>query len=183
MTDFNFKKIATLNISAYVDTVKSFTEEDWNRFTYRQNTWEVHQHTKTIPLLFDIDNMTKKIEDIKSVTARLHYPKFKSLLEAVSDICKDVYGDGYLLRAILTSLKSKHSIAKHKDESDNLEKCKRLHMAILTDPECIFIVGDEAKYMRPGEMWEINNAGKEHSVHNKSNIDRVHLITDWVLYD
>jgi hypothetical protein len=183
MTDFNFKKISTLNISAYSDTVKSFTKEDWNRFTDRQNTWEVHQHTKTIPLLFDIDNMTKKIEDIKSVTARLHYPKFKFLLEEISDICRDVYGNGYLLRAILTSLKSKCSIAKHKDESDNLEKCKRLHMAILTDPECIFIVGDEAKYMRPGEMWEINNAGKEHSVHNKSNIDRVHLITDWVLYD
>ena len=183
MADFNFKKIYTINVNSCVDIVKSLTEEDWNRFTQRQNTWEVHQHTKTIPLLFDKDNMTKKIEDIKSVTARLHYQKFRFLLEVVSDFCRDLYGNGYLLRAILTSLKSKHSIAKHKDESDNLEKCKRLHMAILTDPECIFIVGDEKKYMRPGEIWEINNAGKEHSVHNKSNIDRVHLITDWVLYD
>ena len=72
MADFNFKKISTINVNSCVDIVKSLTEEDWNRFTYRQNTWEVHQHTKTIPLLFDIDNMTKKIEDIKSVTARLH---------------------------------------------------------------------------------------------------------------
>lgn len=183
MKNFNFKKISTINIEPYLNITKNFTEEDWERFTYRQNKWHVHRHTRTIPLLFDIENMTKKLEDITNVTPRLHYPKFKKLLDDISVICKNVYGEGYLLRAILTELKSKHNIDQHRDQSDNLEKCKRLHTAIITDPKCIFTVGEESINMQPGEIWEINNSGKIHSVKNESNINRIHLITDWIVYD
>ena len=44
----------------------------------------------------------------------------------------------------------------------------------------MFTVGEEEKNMRVGEMWEINNNDKSHSVINGSDIDRVHLILDYI---
>ena len=34
--------------------------------------------------------------------------------------------------------------------------------------------------MKEGEIWQINNSGKQHSVVNTSKLDRVHLIVDWL---
>ena len=35
------------------------------------------------------------------------------------------------------------------------------------------------KYLKEGEVWEINNVKKLHSVSNKGNSDRIHLLLDW----
>jgi hypothetical protein len=34
--------------------------------------------------------------------------------------------------------------------------------------------------MKEGEIWEVNNDKKKHSVHNNGDEDRVHLLIDWV---
>ena len=56
----------------------------------------------------------------------------------------------------------------------------RGHVAIQTNENCFFTVGDEKKNLRLGELWEINNDKKKHSVDNFGNNDRIHLIVDWV---
>jgi aspartyl/asparaginyl beta-hydroxylase (cupin superfamily) len=55
---------------------------------------------------------------------------------------------------------------------------KRTHIPIITNSEVTFIVGGETKYLKEGEIWEIDNS-KEHSVNNNSNVDRIHLIMDY----
>ena len=55
--------------------------------------------------------------------------------------------------------------------------CKRTHIPIITNSEVTFTVGGETKFLKEGEIWEINNT-KEHSVDNNSDIDRIHLLID-----
>ena len=48
--------------------------------------------------------------------------------------------------------------------------------------KAIVKVGECLKYLKEGEIWEIDNT-KEHSVTNNSNIDRIHLLIDYKIYD
>ena len=81
----------------------------------------------------------------------------------------------------MVKLKARKRIPPHVDAGMSLNLAKRIHVPIVTTDEVVFTVGGEIKKMREGEMWEINNSQKQHSVHNKSRHDRIHLIFDYVL--
>jgi hypothetical protein len=49
----------------------------------------------------------------------------------------------------------------------------------VTNEKCIFEVDNEEINMKMGEIWEIDNFNKEHSVVNNGDMDRIHLIVDW----
>jgi hypothetical protein len=49
---------------------------------------------------------------------------------------------------------------------------------VITNTECIFSVGDESRNLDAGQIWIIDNVNRYHSVENKGNNDRVHLIID-----
>ena len=105
---------------------------------------------------------------------------FDSLLNPVTETIRDYYtGDGYVVRAILVRLKAGGVIPKHVDAGYTLMSCRRIHMPIISTDEVEFAVGGERQAMNEGELWEINNA-REHSVVNKGDDCRVHLIVDWV---
>jgi len=53
----------------------------------------------------------------------------------------------------------------------------RIHIPIVTDPRVQFHIGGESVYWRPGELW-FGDFSKPHSLHNKSDITRVHLVLD-----
>lgn len=53
----------------------------------------------------------------------------------------------------------------------------RLHIPIITDPRVEFTIGEEDVYWKPGEFW-FGDFGKPHSLRNKSDITRVHLVID-----
>ena len=80
--------------------------------------------------------------------------------------------------AILIKLPAGKSIPTHIDAAPHFKLYKRIHIPIITNPQCLFTVGGETIHMKCGEMWEINNDTKPHSVHNKGAEDRVHLLVD-----
>jgi hypothetical protein len=88
--------------------------------------------------------------------------------------------EGKILRAILVNLPSGKSIPSHVDSGPSLVYCRRIHIPIQTNEKCFFTVGDDKKNLKLGEIWEINNDKKMHSVDNFGDDDRVHLIVDWV---
>ena len=48
----NFKYLGKVNIK----TVKeSLDKLNWEKFVYRQQTFDVHRHTQSVPLIFDKD--------------------------------------------------------------------------------------------------------------------------------
>jgi len=82
---------------------------------------------------------------------------------------------------LLINLPSRSIIGPHVDNQDAyFDLVKRTHLAIISDDEVRFIVGGEDKNIKEGEIFEINNNEKLHEVKNNSEIDRIHLLTDWL---
>ena len=170
----NFKYVGEIDTSKIVKIVDSISNS-WEEFDYRQKKFQVHQHTQTIPILFDADFR------LSNPTPSKWYPLFEEHLRKLQDIASKFYGDGYIVRCILTNLKANKNIDPHIDQGNSLHRGKRVHVPIITSDKVLFTVGGEEKIMRVGEMWEINNGKKSHAVYNNSDEDRVHLIFDYII--
>jgi hypothetical protein len=170
----NFRYIDSINVDGLKKLVVQFTDEDWNAFDFRQKTYDVHKETKTIPLIFDADFR------VNNPTYLEHYKKFETELNNIQNIFVGILGVGFIIRAILVNLKSNSFIDRHIDSGASLELCNRVHIPIITNHKVLFEVGGEEKNLKEGEVWEINNSQKLHSVANNSNVNRIHLIVDWI---
>jgi len=75
------------------------------------------------------------------------------------------------------------ALQPHRDMSGNLPFGRlRFHVPIVTHPEVEFVVGGKRVDMRPGELWALDTS-YEHSVRNRSDQVRVHLVAEVVAND
>lgn len=179
-------KIAALDIAPLATEITALDEGAWGEDRQRQELFAAHARTETIKLIFDPDYrhseptihpaflrfepvLAPTLEAIRCYYARTHRQR-RTI---------DKHGPGYFVRAILTRLAPEASIEPHIDGGDSLKRCHRIHLPVLSNPECLFVVGDSALYMAPGELWEINNR-RTHAVDNRGSQRRVHLILDYV---
>lgn len=168
----NFNYIGKTDVTTLANKVKKINE--WDKYTFRQKTYDVHKYTKTIPLIFD--------EDFRNNNPTYHsnLNLYKNEIDKFKKIFTKKFGKGYIIRALLVNLAAEKNIPNHIDNSPSLDICKRVHTPIITNSKVFFTVGDERINLKKGEMWEINNTKKTHSVENNSKSDRVHLIIDWI---
>ena len=75
-----------------------------------------------------------------------------------------------LYRVRLMNLKSKTCYSYHRDQG------KRLHIPIITNDNCFFVVDDEIKRYPADGKYYIVNTSKKHTAVNASWEDRIHLI-------
>lgn len=69
-------------------------------------------------------------------------------------------------------------IGEHTDPGFGWESgMVRLHIPIITDPRVEFTIGGQHVYWKPGEFW-FGDFSLPHSLRNKSDITRVHLVLD-----
>jgi hypothetical protein len=152
---------------------------DWDEFTDRQKRFgSEHVHTKTIPIIFDKSFNFNHLNIIPTE----NYPLFKDEISKIEDVVrKSTNEEGKIMRALLVKLTSEKSIRPHVDiVGFSLVVCRRIHIPIQTNDDCFFTVGDDRRNLKLGEVWEINNDKKRHSVDNLGKTDRIHLIVDWV---
>ncbi len=173
----NFRMLDRLDISKFKAKALVLTEDDWEAYTWRQNRPKSAQaETQSIPLIFDEDFR----HDNPTVREKFSELDCDTLLEPVLRAISDYYtGDGYVVRTLLTRLKPRGMIPPHVDTGYSLLNCRRIHIPVFSTERVEFTVGGEQLSMKEGEVWEINNA-REHSVVNRGNQGRVHLIIDWV---
>jgi hypothetical protein len=151
----------------------------WDEYTVRQNKLGTeHLHTKTIPVIFD---KSFNFNHFKIMPTN-HYPLFQDEISKIEELIKLNTGEeGKILRALLVKLTAGKSIRPHKDVvGKSLVLGRRIHIPIATNDDCFFTVGDDRRNLKIGELWEINNDKKEHSVQNLGETDRIHFIVDWV---
>ena len=142
----------------------------------REKTYEVHKQTKPLLLIHDDD-----FRHIKPTCLPL-FNTFRADLEPLFQRFPAFYkSQGYFVRALFAKLKAGGFIAPHIDRVPSLLNCHRVHLPIISNEDVWFCVGGESVNMQVGELMEINN-GTIHSVENKSDEDRIHLIIDWVPY-
>ena len=183
----NFSFLGNIEIDELKNLVLSLSDEQWDDFSIRQKIYEVHQNTRMIGLVYDLDfrhshptrlpalaMFEEALRPILMKTAA-HYEE--------SEIGKQLLQDnklGYFIRASLVRLTAGCDITAHRDMNFSLTHSHRIHLAIISNDEVWFTVGNESINMRAGELYEVNNR-RVHSVDNKGEEDRVHLILDFVL--
>jgi hypothetical protein len=176
--DKNFIHIGKTDIVRIADALKEFPAEDWDSYTFRQARYKDHSETKTIPLIWS--------ERFKGIEYWPHYQRFESDISGITSILSDSLGDGVVISAILINLPSGCKIARHRDANyngDRFNLCRRIHIPIITNEECIFEIAGEEMHMKSGEIWEISNVNKMHSVKNGGKTDRIHFLIDYAPVD
>ena len=169
--DFNFRFIGKYDATQIRNTVSSLPTSAWNKFTYRQENIIGHRDTMTIPILFNELPQAREV-------APYFYSAFSKHLLDISNYLMQVDAHSNIRRANLVLLKAQKSIGRHKDVTELLQITRRFHIPIFTNELCTFEVDGEEMHIPIGEIWEINNTGKLHSVSNYWDKDRVHLIVD-----
>lgn len=176
--DDTFLLHGKINISPILEIIE-INNLNWDEFTERQKRFDSeHVHTKTIPIIFD---KSFNFNHLKIIPTNL-YPLFENELSKIENDIKLSTGEnGKIMRALLVKLTAGESIRPHVDSVGfSLVICRRIHIPIQTNDNCFFTVGDDRRNLKLGELWEINNDKKRHSVENLGETDRVHLIVDWV---
>jgi len=182
-----FRYIGSMEIAELRELVRLLTPQQWAGFSLRQNRYEVHRDTQTIGLVFDPDfrhthpTRLPALEVFQEslqpalAMAAVFYEQSPRGEKLVSQ-----FGLGYFIRATLVQLKAGGSIAPHQDNNFSLTHSHRIHLPVITNDRVQFTVGDETMSLPAGDLYEINNR-RIHSVQNRSDEDRVHVILDFVL--
>lgn len=173
--NWGIKKYHKISINSIKSEVDNFIDE-WFLDTTRQATYTTHEQTQMYQLRFfnyywDTNN-PGYYKDVNS------FKKQESIkeLQDIYDLLEKEYR-GKVVRSELVNMFGNSRIRKHRDRTNMLFLCRRIHIPIKTNKDTIFMVNGEIESMAEGYIYEINNS-KIHSVENKSNENRIHLIID-----
>lgn len=149
--------------------VLSFSEQDWSTYINRKSGIAA-ENSQTIPLLHDPRQ--------SAVIEHARYKQFKHHIDDIYAITAQRLRCVAVRQAMFARMTPHTNIPKHRDRGPMTAKCHRVHVPVLTNPQCVFSVDTETRHLPEGTIWAIDNVGKLHSVSNKSDVARIHLIID-----
>lgn len=172
----NYTFLGEIDPQEIKDFLKTLNEDEWIEDSIRQNTFDAHKYTETIPILWDF----KFLSEVRVGRKRKYYEHYSNTTfsSSLKEKLKEFYGYGKVIRILITKLKANKDITAHVDNNQGLELCHRVHIPIITNENVLFYIDGEEKNMKQGEMWEIDNQ-KMHWVKNQSDEDRIHFIVDY----
>jgi quercetin dioxygenase-like cupin family protein len=143
--------------------LEKLSDLDWDEYDFRQRAFRV-------PLLWN------EVPDHEKIVEHPHFKKFEADLFEIQAL---QLPPGEIHTAILIKLPAGASIPTHRDAAPHY---RRIHLPIVTNPKCLFTVGNQTIHMKAGELWEIDNDTQLHSVVNGGSEDRVHLLIDYFVF-
>lgn len=153
--------------------VLCLSEEDWTGYKERKKVGgAAASHTDTIPLIYN------PMQNTNSLIVHDYKELFSCYLDSVISIVKEHLGEVSVKQAMFTRLAGNTVIGRHKDKGSLTAKTHRIHVPVVTNPQCLFTIEDEVRHLESGQIWLIDNVNRYHSVENKADTDRVHLIID-----
>jgi len=170
----SFKFIGeTPSFDSLLTQISLLSEDDWTQYRERRlRGGAAAEQTDTIPLIYDL------AQNINSNIIHEKYGIFNPYMDAVMELVSESLGTLSIKQAMLTRLRSGSVIGRHRDRGPLTAKTHRIHVPVITNEQCLFTVDDEVRNLQAGEVWIIDNVGRYHSVENKGQQDRVHLIID-----
>ena len=174
----NFKFLGNYDIQNWLSKLNTLTDEDWNVYSFRQDTYEVHKQTKTIPILYDEEYSLQIGKKSK------YYNLFQSDVEELNKVYTDVLGKGEILRIEIVKMSPHSKVPFHIDYGGSLETHNRTHIPLQTNEHATYEVFLEDKtykkeHMFQGSIWNINNLELHRSV-NLGTASRTHIIMDFI---
>lgn len=163
------------NYIRYLGSVESkkylqFIEE--NQITFHvNNNYGREKYFNTCKTFFLVEN--SKINNLKLLES------FFKISEDLTEILSSKFGDGSIYNIQFSLLPPRHEIKKHYDDGLIFTLSNRVHLPLITNYDVIFSVGDQKFNLKVDQLVEIDNK-KVHSVLNKSDHSRIHLILDYL---
>lgn len=178
--DGAYRFIGKVDPKPLVRAMEALGEQPWLEYVKRQDTYQVHRHTYTIPLIFDED--ARHTDPTTWPRWAELQPVLQPVLDKIREANPSAEGgeEGYFIRIILTRLSPHGWIGGHRDRGETFMKSHRNHLAIVTNEGVEFEIAEQVKHLPAGEIWEINNR-ELHAVRNTSDDSRIHLILDYVV--
>jgi hypothetical protein len=92
------------------------------------------------------------------------------------------YQNRYFPKVMLANLPANSFIRPHTDGNAHLLAPHKIHIPLITNPDCYFFVENERFHFEEGFAYEVNNA-VNHSVINNGETDRIHLLFECIDLD
>lgn len=171
-----FRHLGQVDIVALKAAVSAIPEELWNAENAdKPNRFEALDVTRHIVFRF-----VSSFRDWRDSYDRPLWAEWRHLLEPVMHAATAEYGyaRGVFPRVMLARMAAGGLIQPHRDANPAAKWPHKIHVPIVTNDQVIFRV-EGAHYVMPeGEAVEVNNMGT-HSVENRGDTDRVHLIFEY----
>ena len=176
---FNFKLHKIFDVSAIQNHVLKYDNE-WGINTNRQKMFPMHSATTSYHF---VQTTNFRFGDVYKPRFTDTDPKMWSLIYPIINEF-EINVNGKVGKTLFILLPKGKEVEPHADGGDYLDLIRRFHIPIITNPQVEFKISDETINMKVGECWEINN-NRVHSVSNRGDSDRIHLLFDimpnWVI--
>jgi hypothetical protein len=171
------RELGPVDATALSDAILAQDEAAWHEHDYRQKTYDVHQQTQSIVLVFTDMESWPEIAIVKEAG----WERLASVaVPVMHDIIRQHYPPGgTIIRAVAAKLLAVGKITPHVDSHPSFHKGHRIHIPITTNSRVRFMIDGRPHQLQVGEAYEINNQ-KNHSVMNKGKEDRITFIFDYV---
>lgn len=174
----NFTKVGEFDTAAALEDLASLPAWNWLNVR-RMYPGSEHGSVDDIVLRFAPLVGPRSVQDVfNGMECVSYFPWFA--MSAIRKLVEDfepVESQG-VGRVVVALLRPRSVIKAHRDEGLYAQGHRRFHFSLTSDPECIFVCGDEHVCMLPGEACEFNHH-EVHSVTNASNEPRIHVIADY----
>jgi len=172
-----FKAFGKVDSEALAQAVLSADESVWSEYVERQKSYEVHEQTRSIVLLFAEVTNWPKVDISKE-------PGWKHFADTAVPLMHQIIGNWYppggtIIRAMFAKLLAGGRIIPHRDSHPSFGAGHRIHVPIATNARVRFMIDGRPAMLQVGHAYEINNQ-KVHSVMNKGDADRIHFIFDYL---
>ncbi len=175
--DGPLRELGAIDTTALREAILSQEEAAWHEDQYRQQSYDVHDQTQSIVLVFtngsNWPNAVVRKEPGWDRIADVAVPVMHEILE------KHYPLGGTIIRAMAAKLVVGGKIKPHNDSHPSFHCGHRIHVPITTNPRVRFMIDGRPYQLQVGQAYELNNQ-KQHSVMNKGIEDRITFIFDYV---
>lgn len=146
----------------------------WDQFAMRR-TMPMHAATRTIAVVWG-DMLPGIAEPV------IFEPEgLPVLLRAAAIECANVLverlGGGTISRLMLVDLPAGAKVLPHRDIAPIITEPRRCHVPVETNDRVSFVIDGVDHHLAAGQAYEVDNT-RQHSVANRGDTRRVHLICD-----
>lgn len=168
--------LGEVDVNALSQCILSQDANAWTEQLIRQQSYEVHQDTESIVMLFCDETWPDG-----DVHREVGWDRLANdAMPLIDHIIETYYNPGgIVLRAMAAKLKAGGRINPHVDALQSFHMGHRIHLPITTNESVRFMIEGKPYRFDVGNAYEINNQ-KSHSVMNMSKEDRISFIFDYV---
>ena len=175
--DGPLRELGAIDTTALREAILSQEEAAWHEDSYRQESYDVHDQTQSIVLVFT-DGSNWPESDLRKE------PGWDRIADVAVPVMHEIIGKHYpaggtIIRAMAAKLVVGGIIKPHHDHHPSCHCGHRIHIPITTNSRVRFMIDGRPYQFQVGQAYELNNQ-KQHSVMNKGTEDRITFIFDYV---